>query len=131
MFNVPHKKAASQIPKKCCSVTFSSIQSRLMPIFSPENIQRAAFACSLKLDSSLISKHCGLAELKGHSLHIGGTLLYLLKGVPFNVVKVMGRWAGEAFTLYLRHHALVLAPFLQANQLALETFNCVAMPPVC
>ncbi|KAF8442249.1 hypothetical protein L210DRAFT_3330315, partial [Boletus edulis BED1] len=60
-----------------------------------------------------IAKQCGLAELKGHSLRIGGTLFYLLKGIPFDVVKVMGRWAGEAFTLYLRHHALVLAPFLQ------------------
>ncbi|KIJ58022.1 hypothetical protein HYDPIDRAFT_47025, partial [Hydnomerulius pinastri MD-312] len=53
--------------------------------------------------------------LKGHSLRIGGTLFYLLKGVPFNVVKVMGRWAGESFTLYLQHHALILAPFLQTD----------------
>jgi hypothetical protein len=42
----------------------------------------------------------------------------------------MGRWVGEALTLYLRHHALVLAPFLQANQPLLETFNRIAMPPV-
>ncbi|KIJ09900.1 hypothetical protein PAXINDRAFT_86812, partial [Paxillus involutus ATCC 200175] len=77
-----------------------------------------------------IAKQCGLADLKGHSLWIGGTLFYLLKGIPFDVVKVMGRWAGEAFVLYLRHHALVLAPFLQANQPLLETFNHIAMPPV-
>ena len=42
----------------------------------------------------------------------------------------MGRWVGEVFTLYLRHHALVLAPFLQANQPLLEAFNRIAMPPV-
>ncbi|KIJ12429.1 hypothetical protein PAXINDRAFT_82964 [Paxillus involutus ATCC 200175] len=77
-----------------------------------------------------IAKRCGLADLKGHSLRIGGTLFYLLKGIPFDVVKVMGRWAGEAFVLYLRHHALVLAPFLQANQPLLENFNRIAMPPV-
>ena len=77
-----------------------------------------------------IAKQCGLTNLKGHSLQIGGTLFYLLKGVPFDVVKVMGRWAGEAFTLYLRHHALVLAPFLQVNQPVLEAFNRITMPPV-
>ena len=77
-----------------------------------------------------IAKQCGLANLKGHSLRIGGTLFYLLKGVPFKVVKVMGRWAGEAFTLYLRHYALVLAPFLQVNQPVLEAFNRITMPPV-
>ncbi|KIK79783.1 hypothetical protein PAXRUDRAFT_160328 [Paxillus rubicundulus Ve08.2h10] len=42
-----------------------------------------------------------------------------------------GHWAGEAFTIYLRHHALVLTPFLQANQQLLENFNQIAMPPVC
>ena len=77
-----------------------------------------------------IAEQCGLANLKGHSLQIGGTLFYLLKGVPFDVVKVMGRWAGEAFTLYLRHHALVLAPFLQVNEPVLEAFNHITMPPV-
>ena len=50
---------------------------------------------------SAITKLCGLLELKGHSLRIGGTLFYLLKGVPFDVVKVMGRWAGEACRNYL------------------------------
>ena len=42
----------------------------------------------------------------------------------------MGRWASKAFTLYLRHHVLVLAPFLQVNQLVLEAFNHIAMPLV-
>lgn len=77
-----------------------------------------------------IAKSCNLSNLKGHSLRIGGTLFYLLKGIPFDVVKDMGRWAGEAFTLYLRHHALVLAPFLQADRRLLEDLNRLAMPPV-
>ena len=46
-----------------------------------------------------IAKRNNLADLKGHSLCIGGTLFYLLKGVPFDVVKVIGRWVGEAFML--------------------------------
>lgn len=78
-----------------------------------------------------IAKHCDLTDLKGHSLHISGTFFYLLKGVPFDIVKVMGRWAGEAFTLYLCHHILVLTFFLQANQPVLEAFNHIAMPSVC
>jgi hypothetical protein len=55
-------------------------------------------------------KQFELPNLKGHSLRIGGTLHYLLQGTPFDVVKTMGRWSGESFTLYLRHHALILAP---------------------
>lgn len=77
-----------------------------------------------------IAKRNNLADLKGQSLRIGGTLFYLLKGVQFDVVKVIGRWAGEAFTLYLRDHALILAPFLQADQQLFNNFMRVAMPPV-
>ncbi|GJE95665.1 hypothetical protein PsYK624_118510 [Phanerochaete sordida] len=51
---------------------------------------------------------------KGHSLRIGGTLEYLLRGVPFLVVKYQGRWAGDSFGTYLRKHAVVIAPYLQA-----------------
>ena len=42
-----------------------------------------------------------LPILKGHSLRIGGTLHYLLIGTPFDVIKTMGRWAGDSFTRYL------------------------------
>ena len=77
-----------------------------------------------------IAKRNDLADLKGHSLRIGGTLFYLLKGVPFDVVKVIGRWAGDAFTLYLRDHALILAPFLQSEPRIFNDFMHIAMPPV-
>ncbi|EIW83632.1 hypothetical protein CONPUDRAFT_43581, partial [Coniophora puteana RWD-64-598 SS2] len=50
---------------------------------------------------------------QGHGIRIGGTLEYLLRGVPFEVVKTMGRWAGDSFTGYLRKHAMILAPYLQ------------------
>ena len=56
-----------------------------------------------------------MPDFKGHSLRIGGTLFYLLKGVPFDIVKTLGHWSSDAFTVYLCHHTLVLAPFLQHN----------------
>ena len=49
----------------------------------------------------------------GHSLRIGATLEYLLRGVPFDVVKQIGRWSSNSFTLYLREHGRILAPYIQ------------------
>jgi hypothetical protein len=72
----------------------------------------------------------GLPDLKGHGLQIGGTLEYLLRGIPFNVVKSMGRWSSDTFALYLRDHALILAPYIQASP-ALEPFMHYTLPPVC
>ncbi|KAI6038090.1 hypothetical protein EDC04DRAFT_3025768 [Pisolithus marmoratus] len=70
---------------------------------------------------SALTKLYNLPNIKGHSLQIGGTLKYLLRGVPFNVVQSQGHWAGQAFTLYLYKHAMILAPYLQASP-ALEPF---------
>jgi hypothetical protein len=55
----------------------------------------------------------GENNLKGHGIQIGATLEYLLHGVPFDVVKSLGRWASEAFMLYLRQHAVIIAPYIQ------------------
>jgi hypothetical protein len=71
-----------------------------------------------------------LPVLKGHSLHIGGTLHYLLLGTPFNVVKTMGRWSGDSFTRYLCKHAIILAPYLQERPEMIEKLTAYAMPPV-
>lgn len=49
-------------------------------------------------------------HLRGHRLRIGLALEYLLRGTPFGVVRAMGRWASDAFILYLRRHADI--PFL-------------------
>lgn len=76
---------------------------------------------------SRIVKWVGLGNLNGHSLRIGGTLEYLLHGVPFDVVKAMGRWSSEAFTVYLYKHALILAPYLQESP-TLELFTHYTMP---
>lgn len=54
-------------------------------------------------------------KYSAHSFRIGGTMEYLLRGIPFAVVRVKGRWASDAFHVYLRQHAEVMAPYMQAN----------------
>jgi hypothetical protein len=71
-----------------------------------------------------------MPDLKGHSLRIGGTLFYLLKEVPFDVIKTLGRWSSKSFTVYLRHHALVLAPFLQHHLETPDSLQHYILPPV-
>ena len=76
-------------------------------------------------------KDAGRLPLTGHSLRVGGTLEYLLRGVDFSVVRVKGRWASEAaFTGYLRKHGQVLAPYMQENPTLQNRFIRLAMPPV-
>ena len=57
----------------------------------------------------------GFTFTAGHSIRIGSTLEYLLRGVPFEVVKQIGRWSSNSFSLYLREHARILAPYIQEN----------------
>ena len=66
-----------------------------------------------------------------NTVSIGAMLEYLLRGVPFDVMKVKGRWASNAFQLYLRKHNQILAPYMQSMppETALE-FTRLAMPPV-
>ncbi|KAF6746086.1 hypothetical protein DFP72DRAFT_1076671 [Ephemerocybe angulata] len=57
----------------------------------------------------------GLDHLQGHGIRIGSAPEYLLRGVPFDVMKSEeGRWASDAFQLYLRKHQ-ILAPYMQAR----------------
>lgn len=83
----------------------------------------------IKRITSLTIAH-NLPNFKGHSLRIGGTLHYLLRGTPFDVVKTIGRWAGDSFTIYLQHHAMILAPYLNDTPALLEHFTRYTMPPV-
>ncbi len=71
-----------------------------------------------------------LEPLQGHGIRIGSTLEYLLRGVPFDVMKVQGRWAGDSFLLYLRKHAVIMAPYIQAIPAVNEAFIRYTMPPV-
>jgi len=88
-------------------------------------LTRSEFLCTLERASLKL----GIEPLKGHGLRIGGTLEYLLRGLPFETVKVMGRWAGDTFIGYLRQHAIVLAPYLQDTPI-LEPFTHYTLPPV-
>jgi hypothetical protein len=59
---------------------------------------------------------CGILQEPtphGHSLRVGSTLEYLLRGVAFDVVREQGRWVGDSFKRYLRLHGQILAPYLQ------------------
>ena len=76
------------------------------------------------------TKKAGAGKLQGHSIRIGSTLKYLLRGVPFDVMRTKGRWASDAFLLYLRKHAQILAPYMQATPDVYDTFIRYAMPPV-
>jgi hypothetical protein len=76
------------------------------------------------------SRAANLEPLQGHGIRIGSTLEYLLRGVPFDVMKVQGRWAGNSFTLYLRKHGVILAPYIQAIPAVNEAFIRYTMPPV-
>jgi len=70
-----------------------------------------------------------LTSLHGHSIRIGSTLEYLLRGTPFEVMKVKGRWNSDAFHKYLRDHAKILAPYMQAAPPEIhDQFIRVAIP---
>ncbi|KIK77110.1 hypothetical protein PAXRUDRAFT_167783 [Paxillus rubicundulus Ve08.2h10] len=43
---------------------------------------------------------------------------------------VKGCWASDAFLMYLRRHAQILAPFIQAQPLIHEAFLHYMMPPI-
>jgi hypothetical protein len=83
------------------------------------------------LDSlSSALKAAGHAPMNGHGIRIGSTLEYLLRNVPFDVVKVKGRWASDAFLAYLRRHAQILAPYMQATPAVHESLLRLTLPPI-
>ncbi|KAG2746293.1 hypothetical protein P692DRAFT_20739577, partial [Suillus brevipes Sb2] len=75
-------------------------------------------------------KAAGREPLQGHGIRIGSTLEYLLRNVPFDVVKVKGRWASDAFLAYLRKHAQIMAPYMQAIPTLHNEFLRCTIPPV-
>ncbi|KAF8551267.1 hypothetical protein OG21DRAFT_1418340, partial [Imleria badia] len=81
------------------------------------------------LDTAIAA--AGLPPLNGHGICIGATLEYLLHKLPFDVVKVKGRWAGDSFLIYLRKHAQILAPYMQANPEVHTAFLQHTIPPIC
>lgn len=75
-----------------------------------------------------VAAELGIESLKGHGIRIGATLEYLLRGVPFDVVKSIGRWSSEAFIIYLRQHAVIIAPYIQGTPI-MDAFTRYTMPP--
>jgi len=71
-----------------------------------------------------------LEPLQGHGIRIGSTLEYLLRGIPFNVMKVKGCWSSDTFTLYLWKHVQILAPYIQVVPAVHDTFARLTMPAV-
>ncbi|KAG2056680.1 hypothetical protein BDR06DRAFT_1040411, partial [Suillus hirtellus] len=74
------------------------------------------------------AKNAGLEPLQGHTIRIGAMLEYLLKNIPFDVVKTMGCWASNVFQLYLHNHAQILALYLQATPILQDEFLRYTMP---
>ncbi|KIJ99194.1 hypothetical protein K443DRAFT_624764 [Laccaria amethystina LaAM-08-1] len=73
------------------------------------------------------ARKAGLDPRQGHGIRIGSTLEYLLRGTPFEVMKVKGRWASDAFLIYLTKHAQILAPYMQAVPEVHECFIKLTM----
>jgi hypothetical protein len=73
-------------------------------------------------------KKAGQKPMQGHGIRIGATLEYLLRGMPFEVMKLKGRWASDAFERYLTKHAQIMAPYMQAVPATHETFVRYTMP---
>lgn len=46
----------------------------------------------------------GLGDCSGHSFRIGGTTELLKRGVSHDTVKLQGRWASDAWLIYIRDH---------------------------
>ena len=68
--------------------------------------------------------------VQGHSIRIGSTLEYLLRGLSFEALKVKGRWSSDAYTKYLRAHAEIMAPFIQENANLREELVQRTIPPI-
>jgi len=75
----------------------------------------------------MVARQLGDEKWRYHGIHIGAILEYLLRGVPFDIVKTIGRWSSEAFTLYLCRHVVAIAPYIQ-NSLIIEPFTRLVMP---
>jgi hypothetical protein len=92
-----------------------------------ESMSRVRFLTRLKQ----VCAELGVEAPHGHSFRIGSTLELLMRpGMTFEAVKIKGRWSGDSFKAYLRDHAIVLAPYIQANDRLREEWQSMfpAMP---
>ncbi|KAJ6595213.1 hypothetical protein DFH09DRAFT_1244549 [Mycena vulgaris] len=75
-------------------------------------------------------KAAKLDWLQVHGIHIGSTLEYLLRGIPLEVMKSKEHWASDSFSLYLRNHAEIMAPYMQADPQLHQDVLRIVMPRV-
>ena len=99
---------------------------RVGPIAGPLTLTKTAFIKALASTAHAAS----LEPCQGHGICIGTTLEYLLRGVPFEVMKVKGCWASDAFLIYLTKHAQILAPYMQAHPVLHNEFIKITMPQI-
>jgi hypothetical protein len=69
-----------------------------------------------------------LQPFQGHSIRIGATLEYMLRGLSFEAMKVKGRWSSDAFHIYLTQHVQILAPYIQSHPCLHESFLRSTIP---
>lgn len=60
------------------------------------------------------------SQYAGHSLRIGGATMLKAAGVGTDLIKILGRWTSDAYTLYVRHTPAELAATLRKLPLAKE-----------
>ena len=69
-----------------------------------------------------------LQPFQGHSIRIGATLEYMLRGLSFEAMKAKGRWSSDSFHTYLTQHAQILAPYIQSHPRLHESFLRSTIP---
>lgn len=87
------------------------------PLFAYKNKKEKATPLTKKKLIKVLTraaKAANLEPLQGHGIHIGATLEYLIRGVPFEVMKAIGWWSSDAFYSYLSKHEQILVLYLQA-----------------
>ena len=94
-FALAHHMALNKPPADGHLFTYLHKDGKHHPLTKPEFIRTVATA----------ARKAGLDPRQGHGIRIGATLEYLLRGIPFEVMKVKGRWASDAFLIYLTKHA--------------------------
>jgi hypothetical protein len=72
----------------------------------------------------------GQDSIQGHSIRIGLTLEYLLRGMSFEALKVKGQWTSDAYTKYLRAHAEIMAPYIQEKPNLRDELIQRTIPPI-
>lgn len=75
----------------------------------------------------MIALLLGEESLKSYGIQIGGTLEFLLGGVPFDVMKALGHWSSDTFTLYLQQHATIIAPYIQDHPMLHHDASCLLL----